>query len=319
MRIHITNGDNAGAIIQHVVGDEPVLPWRDVLHEGPIPAGLSLPELSAVRAEFIVRCGWGTRDEVFAHFRSRDAVLLELGPTAQVTAVVRARPVRPAAAFAGAGFFRRCWGGWATLVPRSSRPLPRRHVDRRNGRDAGRWSPGAPGTADPRSHRLAGVARADPGGAGRDRKGHARPSCRSWPQHWSGSLPSCRGRERGSPARKSSSSTRSRGAKAPWAASTRRCRLGNGRSSWATCRFFAGSSGSVRAITRSSPASRRRASEHRASDRACAMRPSPSPRPGERYWRVRPIGCACGRRSAGWAGPSSSLTRFGASIRRRWR
>lgn len=58
MRLNITNGDSAGKLIQAVVGDEPVLPWRDMLHEGPVPAGLSLDELSAARARFIAAfCG----------------------------------------------------------------------------------------------------------------------------------------------------------------------------------------------------------------------------------------------------------------------
>jgi hypothetical protein len=49
----ITNGDSAAALIElsGVSGD--VLPWRDVLHEGPDPSGLSFDELREVRANFI--------------------------------------------------------------------------------------------------------------------------------------------------------------------------------------------------------------------------------------------------------------------------
>ena len=85
MRIHITNGDSAGAVIQRVVGDEPVLPWRDVLHEGPVPGGLSLPALSAVRATFIIERGWGRAPEVFENFAKRDALIGRLQAADDVT------------------------------------------------------------------------------------------------------------------------------------------------------------------------------------------------------------------------------------------
>ncbi|CAA9296308.1 MAG: hypothetical protein AVDCRST_MAG89-153, partial [uncultured Gemmatimonadetes bacterium] len=49
--------------------------WRDVLHEGPVPAGLSLRELSRVRAGFIASLGWGGVDEARRGFEERDAVL----------------------------------------------------------------------------------------------------------------------------------------------------------------------------------------------------------------------------------------------------
>jgi hypothetical protein len=46
------------------------LPWRDVLHEGPVRAGLSLEELSAERARFI-EDAFGVEAE--EQFRARDA------------------------------------------------------------------------------------------------------------------------------------------------------------------------------------------------------------------------------------------------------
>jgi hypothetical protein len=73
--LHITNGDSAAELIKAsgVAGD--VLAWRDVLHEGPVPAGLSLEELSRHRARFIADCGWGEFDEVSREFQIRDATL----------------------------------------------------------------------------------------------------------------------------------------------------------------------------------------------------------------------------------------------------
>src|SRR5919206_483284 len=56
--LHITNGDHAARLIAATgVGGE-VLPWRDVLHEGPVPEGLSLDELRPVRAPFIAGALW---------------------------------------------------------------------------------------------------------------------------------------------------------------------------------------------------------------------------------------------------------------------
>jgi hypothetical protein len=73
--LHITNGDSARNIMEQagIVGD--ILPWRDVLHEGPVPAGLSLDEMSAVRAQYIIDCGWADERSVLEDFQSRDARL----------------------------------------------------------------------------------------------------------------------------------------------------------------------------------------------------------------------------------------------------
>ena len=43
--LHVTNGDLvAGRIAESGLSGD-VLPWRDALHEGPVPAGLSLDEI----------------------------------------------------------------------------------------------------------------------------------------------------------------------------------------------------------------------------------------------------------------------------------
>lgn len=72
--MHLTNGDSAGGALIHA-GFHPVLPWRDVLHEGPVRAGLSLERLSGERIVFIAGAGWGPLEEVTAAFRRRDAEL----------------------------------------------------------------------------------------------------------------------------------------------------------------------------------------------------------------------------------------------------
>jgi hypothetical protein len=82
--LHVTNGDSAaeGIRASGVAGE--VLPWRDVLHEGPVPAGLALAELSRVRAGFIADKGWGEADEVRREFAARDQVLTDFGSHEEV-------------------------------------------------------------------------------------------------------------------------------------------------------------------------------------------------------------------------------------------
>lgn len=73
--LHITNGDAAGGAIRAsgLAGD--VLTWRDILHEGPVPA-LPLPALSQVRAEYLAGEGLGERARLSADFSERDATLM---------------------------------------------------------------------------------------------------------------------------------------------------------------------------------------------------------------------------------------------------
>jgi Domain of unknown function (DUF1835) len=72
--LHITNGDIAAAMLAGLRAGA-VLPWRDVLHEGPVRLGLSLSELSTERAAFIAEAGWAAFEDVQASFRERDAIL----------------------------------------------------------------------------------------------------------------------------------------------------------------------------------------------------------------------------------------------------
>ena len=74
MTLHITNGDFAVAVLKQAMQGD-ILPWRDVLHEGPVRAGRSLQELSRDRAAFIADCGWASLEAVSEDFRRRDAAL----------------------------------------------------------------------------------------------------------------------------------------------------------------------------------------------------------------------------------------------------
>jgi Domain of unknown function (DUF1835) len=75
MTLHITNGDVAATVIEKAAIGGEVLPWHDVLHEGPAPAGLSLEQMSESRAQFIADCGWQTLEKARADFRARDSKL----------------------------------------------------------------------------------------------------------------------------------------------------------------------------------------------------------------------------------------------------
>lgn len=72
--LHITNGDSAVAVLSQVLTGT-LLPWRDVLHEGPVHADLSLADLSRERAAFIAGAGWGTLDKILDDFRERDTAV----------------------------------------------------------------------------------------------------------------------------------------------------------------------------------------------------------------------------------------------------
>lgn len=73
--LHITNSDCAARLIERAGVAGPVLPWRDVLHEGPVPV-LSLDELRPVRARFYAEVAWDTYETTLQEFARRDATLM---------------------------------------------------------------------------------------------------------------------------------------------------------------------------------------------------------------------------------------------------
>lgn len=75
--LHITNGDCTASLMIQASIRGPILPWRDCLHEGPVPAGLSLRDLSAERARFLAECGYKTPAEIRREFAERDRTLEE--------------------------------------------------------------------------------------------------------------------------------------------------------------------------------------------------------------------------------------------------
>jgi len=71
----ITNGDSAVSVMQEAAIPGDYLPWRDVLHNGPVPADLNWEELFEVRADFIIAQGWGKPEDIKQGFNERDAKL----------------------------------------------------------------------------------------------------------------------------------------------------------------------------------------------------------------------------------------------------
>ncbi|MSP78264.1 MAG: DUF1835 domain-containing protein [Dehalococcoidia bacterium] len=73
--LHITGGDAAADLIHKASLPGEVLPWRDVLHEGPVSRHASSAEFNEIRSRYIAAQGWDTYENVLAGFRVRDAVL----------------------------------------------------------------------------------------------------------------------------------------------------------------------------------------------------------------------------------------------------
>jgi hypothetical protein len=73
--LHITNGDSAAMSLRRtgVTGD--VIAWRDILHEGPTPAGLALEAMSDVRARFLATIETATFTDLRRELGARDASL----------------------------------------------------------------------------------------------------------------------------------------------------------------------------------------------------------------------------------------------------
>lgn len=76
-RLHITNGGNSVSLLKAGGIKEPVFSWDDILHEGPVPAGESLAQLSEIRADYIVNLGFGDQAQILAKFTERDRKLLD--------------------------------------------------------------------------------------------------------------------------------------------------------------------------------------------------------------------------------------------------
>jgi hypothetical protein len=71
-RLIVTNGDSTTAGMRQAGFDAELLPWRDTLHEGPVPAGLKLEALSKLRAGFLAEQFSGPAAKIVGDFAERD-------------------------------------------------------------------------------------------------------------------------------------------------------------------------------------------------------------------------------------------------------
>ena len=73
--LHITNGSCSVEVMRKAELQGEIISWDDVLHCGPVPCGLTLKELSSLRAHYISGQGWAPLAEVLSKFDQRDRVL----------------------------------------------------------------------------------------------------------------------------------------------------------------------------------------------------------------------------------------------------
>jgi len=73
--LHVTNGSAITPLMRDAGIVGPIVPWDDVLHEGPVRAGLNVAAMRDARADFLASCGWGSRNEILRSLAARDAAL----------------------------------------------------------------------------------------------------------------------------------------------------------------------------------------------------------------------------------------------------
>jgi hypothetical protein len=79
----ITNGDSAGSLLRRAVPGAEILPWRDVLHEGPVPLTDTLAELTEIRADYLAADA-EERDAALTLLQARDRGLAHSADFARV-------------------------------------------------------------------------------------------------------------------------------------------------------------------------------------------------------------------------------------------
>lgn len=75
MRLIVTNGDVAAARIREAGIEGDIIPWRDTLHDGPVPDEDRLEDVSRIRAGFLASEFGMDRAEISLSFAERDAML----------------------------------------------------------------------------------------------------------------------------------------------------------------------------------------------------------------------------------------------------
>jgi hypothetical protein len=73
--LHLTNGSHIIPNVRSVDGRGAIVPWDDVLHEGPVPAGLGPAALRERRADFLAGTGADSYKEILEGLERRDRAL----------------------------------------------------------------------------------------------------------------------------------------------------------------------------------------------------------------------------------------------------
>lgn len=76
--LHLTNGDSTAEMLAQTDISGPALPWRDILHDGPVPATATIEDLARIRSEFLASLGFGAFEEIHEDFGKRDTQLQDL-------------------------------------------------------------------------------------------------------------------------------------------------------------------------------------------------------------------------------------------------
>lgn len=76
-KLIITNGDSAAGLLRAagLVGDATLLPWRDALHDGPVPLTESDAELDAIRSRYLAAAHGANIAETESIFAERRAIV----------------------------------------------------------------------------------------------------------------------------------------------------------------------------------------------------------------------------------------------------
>ena len=84
MKLIYTNGDSASSKIEDLKLADKVVPWRDILHEGPVEGLMPLAKRSEERAKFIVEFDGGDLADIHQSFKDRDKTLFYLNEYSRV-------------------------------------------------------------------------------------------------------------------------------------------------------------------------------------------------------------------------------------------
>lgn len=84
MKLIYTNGDSASSKIEELKLADKVVPWRDILHEGPVEGHMPLAKRSETRAKFIQEFDGGDPTEILKGFKERDKTLFYLNEYSKV-------------------------------------------------------------------------------------------------------------------------------------------------------------------------------------------------------------------------------------------